>query len=1185
MASASNSILRRCSILLAVAATIVYLTYRGLFTLNLDGIYASFASLSLYLAEIYGCFLMFLYFFQIWELVEPEPVPPLKDRTVDVYIPTYNEDPDLLRGTISAAAALDYPHKTYVLDDGNRPSVAALAKELGVEYINRPTNIHAKAGNLNHAMEITSGEFVVIFDADHVSRRDFITRLLGYFVDERMGFIQTPHSFYNFDNFHGTLDYKKKRYWEEGELFYNVIQPGKNYWNAVSFCGSAAMFRRAALVDVGLVATETITEDMHTGLRMHSKGWNSLFVNERLVSGQAANDVTTFNTQRLRWGEGNLGVLAHDNPLTMPGLTIGQRIGYLGSMLSWTTGIQKLQLYISPMLMLFTGIAPVADFNWLLGVITVVYMIMIWTAVTVTSNGHGNLIGTEMTHMASFWTQIHSTYRAIFKRKKTTFVVTAKRGRQSNSIRRYIMPQCLYIAGSVLAIAWATTRYAIGLSNDLAGLILGSLLLLVQCWFAWEVLRRALRKKDNADDAWRHPVALNVGYSFDDANSQTTSGFGVTCDLNEMGVGFHAFHDIGNQEEIEVTLTAMGISTTCRAKILHKSQTLNSKSRRDGDASSWRYGAVFVEPSTENLGVIWRLCSDYAVARMYDKFESRKRKNDGNSIETRIGSGPFASKRMNLPIHLQDGDRTWASITEGLTSAGCVALLDRSPQVGQSLKVSFSTPVGHLTGEATVVSSHPVLLGATALEYTELEFGRFDGESRSLLLSICSAKNEETVSNVITLQPREKELQNLRPALLTGTVSALAASVAIAMALGGNQDEWLLAQSKGLVIATNTSRNRLNQLADEAIANPKVDENRIIQLRDIFRHLGDEEGLAKLDRFFMDRKMETLPAMLCRAQTFDGIGDYENARQIYEQLLAAAVDNVSDAAFANQLFVSAARNRAHCDDSNGAVELFSRIGIAMIEKTPDLLREFAGLLVATGHVSQAIELVANQKTLSSEDRFLLSAIYSSDKQFEQAIAQCDQILRSEPGNVTAQDLLIDNTIWNREYVKAIANLKQRLSLGPNESLKKKLALTYLWNKQGEESIMLLKEIIEVTPEEKQWRNAFVEACLFVESLDAVDLELLNTIASVADEEYYEQLELFVAVLSKHGSTEQLLPRLTKLLERQPSRKDLRIQLIDVLQARGEFKEAETHLKMLMSSSARTAKSAEVTKSMVATPQR
>ena len=465
MFDSSNRLVRRTSIIAAILATIVYLSYRGLFTLNFDGIYAIVASVSLYIAEVYGCFLMFLYFFQIWELVEPEPVPPLEGRTVDVYIPTYNEDPELLRGTISAAVALDYPHETYVLDDGNRQPVAALAAELGATYINRPSNLHAKAGNLNHAMEITEGEFVVIFDADHVSRQDFITRLLGYFEDDKLGFVQTPHSFYNFDNFHGMLNYKKQTYWEEGELFYNVIQPGKNYWNGVSFCGSAAMFRRSALVDVGLVATETITEDMHTGLRMHAKGWKSLFVNERLVSGQAATDVSTFNTQRLRWGEGNLGIFAFDNPLTMPGLTIAQRICYLGSMLSWTTGLQKLQLYIAPMLMLLTGIAPVAELSWSLGIITVVYMMMIWTAVTVTSNGHGHLVGTELTHMAAFWTQIQSCYRAVFKRKKTKFVVTAKRGRQTNSIRRFIMPQCLYIAGSALAIAWASTMYAIGLDR------------------------------------------------------------------------------------------------------------------------------------------------------------------------------------------------------------------------------------------------------------------------------------------------------------------------------------------------------------------------------------------------------------------------------------------------------------------------------------------------------------------------------------------------------------------------------------------------------------------------------------------------------------------------------------------------------------------------------------------------
>ena len=168
------------------------------------------------------------------------PVQP--GRTVDVLIPTYNEDPQLLRGTISAALKIDYPHRTYVLDDGRREEVRALCKELGADYISRPNNLHAKAGNLNHALRMTDGEFVVIFDADHVSERHFIDRLVGYFVDEKLGFVQTPHAFYNFDAFQGVLNYERGVYWEEGMLFYNVTQPGKNRWNGVSFCGTPPCF-------------------------------------------------------------------------------------------------------------------------------------------------------------------------------------------------------------------------------------------------------------------------------------------------------------------------------------------------------------------------------------------------------------------------------------------------------------------------------------------------------------------------------------------------------------------------------------------------------------------------------------------------------------------------------------------------------------------------------------------------------------------------------------------------------------------------------------------------------------------------------------------------------------------------------------------------------------------------------
>ncbi|QDV23257.1 Cellulose synthase catalytic subunit [UDP-forming] [Aureliella helgolandensis] len=1153
--------------ILAVIATFIYISYRA-FTLNLDGWYASFASISLYLAEIYGCGLMFLYFFQIWEIVEPEAVPPLDDRSVDVFIPTYNEDPELLRGTISAAISLDYPHKTYVLDDGNRAEVAALAMELGALYINRETNLHAKAGNLNHAMEITHGEFVVIFDADHVSRRDFITRLLGYFSDDKMGFVQTPHSFYNFDNFHGILDYKKQQYWEEGELFYNVIQPGKNYWNAVSFCGSAAMFRRSALEDVGLVATETITEDMHTGLRMHARGWKSLFVNERMVSGQAATDVTTFNTQRLRWGEGNLGVFAYDNPITMPGLTLAQRLGYVGSMLSWTTGIQKLQLYIAPMLMLLTGVPPVAELSWTLGIITVVYMMTIWTAVKITGNGHGHLMGTELTHMASFWTQIVSTYRAIFKRKKTTFVVTSKRGRQTNRIRKFILPQCLYIAGSALSIAWASTMYSVGLSHDLNGLIVGSILLLIQSWFAWQVIRRALRMMDEVGRAWRHPCAVNVEYTYVDEEGGSHTGHGVSCDLNEQGLGFHAFEVIPNEHEVEVVISAMGVAAHCRGKIHYKSQMIKSVSRRDGNVQSWRYGLQFIEPSSACLASVWRLCSDYATARMYDQFEARKRHKSTDSIERVLVNSTFAEQRVNLPLVLQlpDGERI-STVTEGLSPNGCMFLIDRSPAVGQELNLELITPLGVVTSTATVTGIKQVCLGATALEFPELQFGKFVAESRSLLLSLCTASKQNAIAQVVTLRPPEKRLPNARPAILTGLTSLAAAILAIVFTLSWHRDALLISRASHSTQVSPGMRDKLAQMVNDLVNDPAADEARIVELHGILWQLKDKEGLAKLDELLLQREVETFSARLCRAQTLDNVRRYAEAERIYN-LMMPVLDAPKNREHRQDLLLSAARNQANLNNTTAAIALLDQIDRTVLTKNSALRREYAGLLVEGDRPAQAIDLLAQNPHPELEELRMLGTIYSSLGEFPNAVAAYEQILASHEGGIETQVALAENAMWGKDYPLAISTFQEVLRQdATNHQALENIAFAFLWSGDGKRALDAWEQLLAKVPHRLDYQLAFAQSMQLVGSgFTEQQIDLVKFIAGevVATPNNEMMTETLVNVLSQLGQPQLLMPLLTSLVERQPDRIKLRLQLVNLLKASGQFELADQHLEMLVS---------------------
>src|SRR5262249_27733881 len=155
--------------------------------------------------------------------------PPSEWPRVDVYIPTYNEALDIVQDTVLAAMSMDYPadrFKVYLLDDGRRPDFAAFAKAAGAEYIIRPDNKHAKAGNLNHALKQTDGELVVVFDADHVATRAFLQMTIGWFgADPKLALIQTPHYFYSPDpvqrNVTAVRDIQG-----EGALFYGVVQEG-----------------------------------------------------------------------------------------------------------------------------------------------------------------------------------------------------------------------------------------------------------------------------------------------------------------------------------------------------------------------------------------------------------------------------------------------------------------------------------------------------------------------------------------------------------------------------------------------------------------------------------------------------------------------------------------------------------------------------------------------------------------------------------------------------------------------------------------------------------------------------------------------------------------------------------------------------------------------------------------------
>lgn len=279
--------------------------------------------------------------------------------SVDILIPTYNEPVFILRRTLIGCQAIDYPDKTiYVLDDTKRPEIQQLATELGCEYITRPDNRHAKAGNLNHALTKTCGELIAIFDADFIPTKNFLARTVGFFQNPRMGLVQTPQSFYNTDPIAHNLGLEDILTPEE-EVFYRQIQPIRDGVGGVVCSGTSFVVRRSVLEEVGGFVTGTLSEDYFTGIRIAALGYQLIYLDEKLSAGLAAESIADHAAQRLRWARGTLqAFFIEENPLTIPGLRPIQRLAHFEGLLHWFTSFSRIGFLIMPLAYSFLGVIP-----------------------------------------------------------------------------------------------------------------------------------------------------------------------------------------------------------------------------------------------------------------------------------------------------------------------------------------------------------------------------------------------------------------------------------------------------------------------------------------------------------------------------------------------------------------------------------------------------------------------------------------------------------------------------------------------------------------------------------------------------------------------------------------------------------------------------------------------------------
>lgn len=422
-------------IVLSLTVSCRYMWWRYTATLNVSEPLDMFFGSLLLLAETYSWVVLVMGYIQTAMPLRRAPAALPADTnswpTVDLMIPTYNEDLSVVAPTVYAALGMDWPKdklRIHLLDDGRRDEFREFAQAAGIHYIIRPDGRHAKAGNLNHALGKTDGELIAIFDCDHIPTRSFLQMTVGWFLrDPKLALVQTPHHFFSPDPFERNLGNFGTRP-NENTLFYGLVQDGNDLWNAAFFCGSCAVLRRSALAEIGGFAVETVTEDAHTALRLHRHGYNSAYLRIPQAAGLATESLAAHIGQRIRWARGMVQIFRKDNPMLGKGLGIFQRLCYLNAMLHFLAGIPRI-IYLT---------APLA---FLLAHSYIVYAPALAILLNVVPHMvHASLTNSRMqgSYRHTFWGEIYETVLAwyiarpttvaLFAPNKGSFNVTAKGG-------------------------------------------------------------------------------------------------------------------------------------------------------------------------------------------------------------------------------------------------------------------------------------------------------------------------------------------------------------------------------------------------------------------------------------------------------------------------------------------------------------------------------------------------------------------------------------------------------------------------------------------------------------------------------------------------------------------------------------------------------------------------------------
>jgi cellulose synthase (UDP-forming) len=452
----------------------------------------------LFFGEVYHVTMAVLFSVTLWP--RNKKIVPLVQKdflpSVDIFITVAGEPKDIVRKTVLGAKNQEYPNKKiFILNDGfvakkdNWKDMEDLAKELHVECITRKKAHGAKAGNINNALKSTKGDLVVIFDADMVPYKDFLTKTVTYFVDKKVGFVQTPQYYSNHKRNEITSGS-----WEQQELFFGPIMVGKDNHNAAFICGTNVVIRREALLQVGGMCEDNIAEDFLTSQFIHRKGWTSHYLPEVFSEGLAPEDLLSYYKQQLRWARGSLEVLFTENPLFKKGMSFLQKLQYLSSGLYYLNGVVVLIDIIMPIVYLFSGIKPVATTTTSFALFFIPFMVINLYALYIASGKHITFRAISFSQ-SSFVLQIQALV-SILLRRQMSFSVTSKQELSGNFLYLAI-PHIAYLVIGVCAIYIGISREGLNPSimTNIAWFVFNVILFIpfIKASYNWPNLRGGTR--------------------------------------------------------------------------------------------------------------------------------------------------------------------------------------------------------------------------------------------------------------------------------------------------------------------------------------------------------------------------------------------------------------------------------------------------------------------------------------------------------------------------------------------------------------------------------------------------------------------------------------------------------------------------------------------------------------------